>query len=142
MSVPRLPSWRPVALAGLTLLPLLWLAQAWLTPRTGPRFRNVRELKTWAEGHGLYCRSDWEDGRVTGGLAVSTRPLTWERAAGLCRAAAGQGAEWEGVIWAMNRGSALTALPAPPWHGECRAWGGILVTGDLRLLDHIEREGN
>ena len=137
------PRWRwPVVLAGLAVLPLLWLAPAWLGPRQGLRFSNVRELKTWAEGRGLYCQSDRRDGRVTAGLALATQPLTWEQVGGLCRGTAGQGAAWEGIIWAINRPAGLEGTPAPPWNGECRLWGGVLVTGDRRLLDRLEEEGN
>jgi hypothetical protein len=100
------------------------LARVWLGPRQGPRFSNVRELQAWAEGRGLHCRSDAEDGSVTGGVAVSTRPLTWEHVGRLCRAAPGKGPRWEGVIWAMNRARGVDTLPAPPWDGECRVWGG------------------
>jgi hypothetical protein len=141
MGVLNARGWRPVALATLAGLPLLWLALARLTPRQGLRFGNVRELKAWAEGRGLHCRSDWEDGRVTDGLAVSTRPLTWEQVGRLCRAAPGKGADWEGVLWAVNRASALEVVPTPPGDGECRVWGGILVTGDRHLLDRLEGEG-
>jgi hypothetical protein len=141
MSVPR-PRWQfRLVLVALAVPPLLLGAKAWLGPRPGPRFRDVRELAAWAEGRGLHCRSDWQDGRVTGGLAVSTRPLTWDQVGRLCRAAPGQGADWEGVVWALNRGSGLNALPGPPWDGECRVWGGILVTGDRHLLDRLEGEG-
>jgi hypothetical protein len=136
------PELRRVALAGLALLPVLWLAQTWLTPRQAPQFRNVQELKAWAESRGLYWQSDWEDGRVTGGLALSTRPLTWEQVGGLCRTAPGEGAEWKEIVWAMNRPSGLDGTTAAPWDGECRVWGGILVTGDRRLLDRLESEGN
>jgi hypothetical protein len=141
MNTPR-TRWWYVALAGLAGLPLLWFARAWVGPRQGLCFRNVGELKSWAEGRGLCCRSDWEDGRVTGGLAVSTRPLTWEQVGGLCRATTGQGAHWEGVIWAINWPPGSSRLPTPPWDGECRVWGGILVTGDRRLLDRLEGEGD
>jgi hypothetical protein len=140
MSTPRPWLKWQVALAGLSVL-LALLARAWLGPRQGPRFRNVRELRAWAERRGLHCRSDAQDGSVTGGVAVSTRPLTWEHVGRLCRAAPGKGARWEGVIWAMNRARGVDTLPTPPWDGECRVWGGILVTGDRRLLDRIEGEG-
>jgi hypothetical protein len=139
MSVPRPRLRSLLVLVALAVLPLLWLAQAWLGPPQGPRFRDVRELQAWAEGRGLHCRSDWQDGRVTAELALSTRPLTWEQVGRLCRAAPGQGPDWEGVIWAVNRSAALEDLPVPPWDGECRVWGGVLVTGDRRLLDRIER---
>jgi hypothetical protein len=139
MKLPRL-RWRAVALAGLAVWPLLVLAQAWLGPRQGLRFRDVRELQAWAEGRGLHCRSDREDGRVTTGLAVSTRPLTWERAGRLCQGAPGQGPGWEGVIWAINRPANLNALAGAPWDAESRVWGEVLATGDRRLLDRIEGE--
>ena len=92
MGVPRRRLWFLVVLVGLAVLPLLWLARAWLGPRQGPHFGNVQELKAWAEGRGLHCRSDWQDGRVTSGLAISTRPLTWEQVGRLCLAAPGRGA--------------------------------------------------
>jgi hypothetical protein len=142
MTVLRPRLWWPVALAGLCVLPLLWLAPAWLGPRPAPRFRNVQELKAWAEGRRLHCASDRRDGKVVAGVAVSTHPLTWEQVGGLCRAAAGQGARWEGVVWAINRSSSLDATPAPPWNGECRVWGDILVTGDRHLLDRLEAEAD
>jgi hypothetical protein len=139
MSVPRPRLWFPLGLVALAVPPLLLLSRAWLGPRQGLRFSDIRELKAWAEGRGLHCRSDWQDGRVTGGLALSTRPLTWEQVGRLCRAAPGQGPDWEGVIWAIDRSSALGALAGPPWNGECRVWGGVLVSGDSALLDRIER---
>ena len=139
MGVPRRRLWYLVVLVGLAGLPLLLLARAWLGPRQGLQFGNVQELKAWADSRGLHCRSDWEDGRVTGGLALSTRPLTYEQVGRLCRAAPGQRADWEGVIWAMNHSSALESMPAAPWDGECRVWGRVLVTGDPALLDRIER---
>jgi hypothetical protein len=136
---PRL--WWYVALAGLTVLPFLLLAQGRLGPRQALRFRNVQELQAWAEARGLYCRSDWEDGRGTDCLALSTHPLTWEQVGCLCPSALGKGADWEGVIWAMNPPSTLDAAPVQPWFSECRVWGRILVTGDRRLLDRLEGEG-
>jgi hypothetical protein len=135
---PRL--WWYVALAGVALLPLLLLTPARRSPRQGLQFRNVKELKAWAEGRGLYCRSDWEDGRVTDGLAISTRPLSWEQVGRLCRSAPGNGAAWEGILWAMAPPADRDGVPVPPWAGECRAWGGILVTGDRALLDRLEAE--
>jgi hypothetical protein len=141
MSLPRSRRGRCVLFAGLSVLPLLWLAQAWLGPRPGPRFRDVRELKAWAEGRGLHCRSDWEDGRVTSGLAISTRPLTWDQVGRLCLAAPGRGAGWEGVIWAINWPSGPGPARQLPWDGESRVWGQVLVTGDRGLLDRLEREG-
>jgi hypothetical protein len=142
MSIPRFRGWWQVALAGLAVVPLWLLGQAWLGPREGLRFRNVRELKAWAEGRGLHCRSDWEDGRVTSGLAVSTRPLTWEQVGRLCLATPGQGAGWEGVIWAVNWPCGPDPTRQPPWDGESRVWGKVLVTGDRGLLDRLEGEGN
>jgi hypothetical protein len=135
---PRL--WWYVALAGLSVLPLLLLAQARRSPQPDLQFRNVRELKAWAEGRGLYCRSDWEDGRVTDGLAISTHPLTWEQVGRLCRSMPGKGGDWEGVLWAMTPPSDREVIPVLPWAGECRVWGEILVTGDPALLDHLEGE--
>jgi hypothetical protein len=135
---PRL--WWYVALAGLALLPLLLFTQPRHRPRQGLQFASTQELKAWAEGRGLYCRSDWEDGRVTDGLAISTRPLTWEQVGRLCRSAPGKGAEWQGVIWAMAPPGDRDAVPVLPWDGECRAWGEILVTGDRAFLDRLEGE--
>jgi hypothetical protein len=140
MSLLRFRLWRPVALAGFLVLPLLVLTQTCLGPRQGPCFRNVEELKTWAEERGLYCQSDRRDGKVAAGLALSTRPLTWQQVGGLCRTTGGEGAAWEGIIWAINRTTGGDAAPVPPWNGECRVWGGILVTGDRHLLDRIEDE--
>jgi hypothetical protein len=141
MTMPSFRPWLPVALAGAGVLAILLLIHAWAGPRPGPRFRDVRDLKGWAERHGLYCRSDWQDGRVTAGLAVSTSPLTWERVSCLPRGDV-KAAPWQGVVWAINRTPALDGMPAPPLDGECRVWGGILVTGDPRLLDHIEGEAD
>jgi hypothetical protein len=135
---PRL--WWYVGLAGLALLPLLLMVQARRDRRQGPQFSDVQELKTWAEGRGLYCRSDWEDGRVTDGLAVSTHPLTWEQVGRLCRSRPGKGADWDGVLWAMAPPSDRDATPVLPWAGECRVWGKIFVTGDPALLDRLESE--
>jgi hypothetical protein len=70
MSVLRTRSWRPVAVAGLTVPPLLLLAQAWLNSQQGPQFGNVSDLQARAEGRGLYCRSDWQDGRVDKPLSL------------------------------------------------------------------------
>src|SRR5262249_14284532 len=105
----------------------------------GLRFRDVRELKAWAEGRGLHGRSDWQDGRVTGGLALSPRPLTWEQVGRLCRAAPGRGPAWEGGLWAGARSAAVGAVAGPPWHGACRVWGDVLVSGAPALLDRVER---
>ena len=118
----------------------LILAPAWLAAHTSPRFRNVRELKTWAEARGLHCRSDAKDGRVVRSLAVSTRPLSWGAVnrLGVLRLPGREGG-LAGIVWAVNRGTALDRLEAAPWDGECRAWGGVLVTGDPDLLDRIER---
>jgi hypothetical protein len=127
--------WRPLALGGLVVLPVLVLTQTCLGPRQGPCFRNVQELKTWAEERGLYCQSDRRDGKVAAKLALSTRPLTWQQVGGLLKQ---PGAHWDGVIWAINRTTGTDAAPVPPWNGECRVWGGILVTGDRHLLDRIE----
>jgi hypothetical protein len=130
--------WWAVTLAGLSVLQLL--ALAWFGPRRGLQFRDVQELKTWADVRGLHCRSDWKDGRVTDGLAVSVRPLTWEQVMRLFpKGAPGKGPNWEGVIWAINCSADLEALAEPPY-GECRVWGGILVSGDRRLLDRLESE--
>ena len=136
---PRL-GWQ-VVLVGLMVPPLLLLAKAWLGRRQGPRFANVWELKAWAETHGLYCRSDAKDGRVSRGLAVSTRALTWEEVAslGLVRRP-GHEAGLAGILWAVNRSSEVDSLRGPPWYGECRAWGGVLVTGDPDFLDRIEAD--
>src|SRR5215469_5581564 len=82
-----------LTLAGLTLLPFLWVALAWLGPRPSPQFRSVRDLKAWAERRGLYCCSDRKDGRVTAGLALSTRPLSWEQVSGIPKE---PGAHWDG----------------------------------------------
>jgi hypothetical protein len=141
MSVLR-PRWWYVGLAGLGVLPLLSLSHMHQGPRQGPRFCNVQELKAWAEGRGLYCRSDWQDGRVTDGLAVATHPLTWEQVAIPCRGAPGQGAEWEGMIWATSLPADWDVTPVPLWGGEYRVWGGICVTGDRCLLDRLEGQGN
>jgi hypothetical protein len=141
MGLPTLRlGWR-VALVGLAAPPLLLLAQASLGRRQGPRFGNVRELKAWAEARGLFCRSDRQDGRVGSGLAVSARPLTWLEVAGLGTVQRrGYEARWHGILWAINLGPGVRWLPAPPWDGECRAWGGVLVTGDPEFLDRIEAE--
>jgi hypothetical protein len=126
-----------VGLAGAaTLLLVLLLGRP--LPRGVPRFRDVRELQGWAEGHGLYCRSDREDGRVVGGLAISTRPLAWGEMVALCKRDRQCGTRWVGVVWALDRSPGLDEMPAPPWDGECRLWGGVLVTGDPALLDRIE----
>jgi hypothetical protein len=139
MKVPRPRLWFSVLFIGLAVLPLLWLGQTWFGPRQGPRFRDVRELAAWAADHGLHCCSDWRDGRVTTGLALSRHPLTWEQVGLLSRAIPGRGPEWEGIIWATNYSTALKGLTGPPWQGECRLWGDVLVTGDPVLLDRIER---
>jgi hypothetical protein len=139
MSILRPRSWLYVALVGLG--GLLLLAQAGRGPRPGPCFGNVQELKAWAEGCGLYYRSDWEDGRITDGLFVSTHPLEWERVGCLCRGAPGQSARWEGIIWATAPPGDWDTTPLSPWGADCHVWGGILVTGDRRLLDRIEAEG-
>jgi hypothetical protein len=129
----------PLVLAGLTLLPFVWVALAWLGPRPRPQFRSVWDLRDWAERRGLYCRSDWKDGRVTAGMALSTHPLSWEQVGGLHKK---PGAHWDGVVWAVNITWQVERLPGPPWQGACRRWGRILVTGDRRLLDRIECEGD
>jgi hypothetical protein len=140
MIMRRSPSWRYFAMAPLVLLPILLLGYEKLRPRHGPQFSNVQELKAWADHRELYCRSDWEDGRVTAGLAVSIHPLTWEQVGRLCVGRQKHGPQWEGIIWAINRQTDLDATPVAPWDGECRDWGVILVTGDRRLLDLIELE--
>jgi hypothetical protein len=140
MSVPRYPSWRYFAMAPLIVLPILLLGYEKLRSRPGPQFHNVQQLKAWAESREFYCRSDWEDGRVTSSLAVSIRPLTWEQVGRLCVGRHRQGPQWEGIIWAIDRQTNLDVAPVPPWDGECRDWGGIQVTGDPRLLDRIEHE--
>jgi hypothetical protein len=132
---PRL--WGYATLAGLAVL-LLLLALARQGAREGLRFRNVQELKVWAEGHGLYCRSDWEDGRVTDGVAIATHPLTWEQVGRLCRSMPGAGDEWDGVLWAMTLPGNRDVEPILPWGGDCRRWGEILVAGDPALLDRLE----
>jgi hypothetical protein len=129
--------WWPVALAGLILL-LLLLARSKLSSPQGLKFSNVQELKVWAEGRGFHCQSDREDGRMTTALAVSTHPLTWEQVGHLCRSTPGERDEWKEVIWAINLPSDWEAAPVLPWAGECRLWGGILVTGDRHLLDRLE----
>jgi hypothetical protein len=134
--------WRYLAFAGLALVPLLALAPMCFGPRQGVHFRDVRDLKAWAEDHDLNCRSDRKDGTVSAGLAISTRPLTWKQVGGLCRARPGQEIKWEGVIWAINRPAGMDAMPASPWQSHYRIWGGILVTGDRNLLDRMEAEGN
>jgi hypothetical protein len=96
MRVPTFRWWWAVALAGLSVLPLL-LAQARFGPRRGLQFRDVQELKTWAEDRGLHCRSDWKAGRVTYSLAVSVHPLTWEQVVRL-QALPRQGPHWEGHL--------------------------------------------
>jgi hypothetical protein len=101
-----------------------------------PCFRDIHELQDWAHRHGLYSGSDRRDGKVFHGVAVSTRPLSWLMVGGLRKAPA---PDWDGVIWAANRGRTLDDQPASPWEGECRVWGQILVTGDPRLLDRIEQ---
>ena len=131
-----------LAVAAVVAVPLLGLSLARPVAPGPPRFHNVRELKAWAEARGLYCRSDAKDGRVSHGLAVSTRPLTWEEVAslGLLRRP-GHEAGLAGILWAINRGREVDSLRGPPWYGECRAWGCILVTGDVKLLDRVEAEG-
>jgi len=111
---------------------LVLLLGPWFRPQPYPNFNNVQELVAWAKDHGLHYRSDWQDGRVTSGITLSTRQITWEQICLLCRAAPGQRPNWKGVIWAIDRGT----LTTPPW--ECRVWGKILVTGDPALLDRIE----
>jgi hypothetical protein len=129
----------PLTLAGLTLLPFLWVALAWVGPQPSPQFRSVRDLQAWAERRGLYCCSDRKDGRVTAGLALSTRPLSWEQVSGIAKE---PGAHWDGVVWAVDVTPQVEGMSEPPWQGECRRWGRILVTGDCRLLDRIESEEN
>jgi hypothetical protein len=129
--------WLPVA--GATAALLLALAVAWWGRRHAPAFRDVGELQARAECQGLYCRSDRQDGRVTTALAISTRPLTWEELGWLCPGVLAPRAAGSGVAWAVNRSADLDGMPAPPWDGECRVWGGVLVTGDPELLDRLER---
>jgi hypothetical protein len=71
---------------------------------------------------------------------VSTRPLTWQEVAHLCRLP-GRERGWDGLVWAINRDPTGFPVVQTPWEGECRIWGGILVTGDPRLLDWIEAAG-
>jgi hypothetical protein len=133
--IPR--RWLPVA--GTAVALLLVLALAWWGRQHAPAFRDVVELQARAEGQGLYCQSDRQDGRVTTALAISTRPLTWEELTRLCPGVLAPRAAGSGVAWAVNRTADLDGMPAPPWDGECRIWGGVLVTGDPELLDRIER---
>jgi hypothetical protein len=140
-SLRRFRSRHWVALA-VPVLALLLVDKGRFGALKGPCFRDVGELRTWAEGRALFCRSDQLDGEVTDGLAVSTRYLTWEEVGGLCRATPGRGCQWKGIIWAINLHSRLGVQTETPWHGECRVWGAILVTGDRDLLDRIERDLN
>jgi hypothetical protein len=126
-----------VACAGA--LALLLLPFTCFSPHALPQFRDVVELRTWAEGHGLHCRSDRKDGKVGGGLAVSTRPLKWEEVVPLTKGRQVLGPAWSQIVWAVNRTPGLASMPAPPWDGECRIWGDVVATGDPALLDLIER---
>jgi hypothetical protein len=137
MSLIRFRCWRSVGAASLLIVLLAVVERTWLRPQ-GRRFADVRELKTWAEARGLFCRSDRRDGEVREGLAVSTHAMTWEQAGGLCRATPGEGPDWKGVVWAINLYSKLGVKTGPPWNGECRVWGSIIVTGDRSLLDQLE----
>jgi hypothetical protein len=141
MKTPMLRGWWSLALAGAAAAALLALAAAWPGQRSALRFRDVRELRAWAERRGLHCRSDWQDGRVTATLALSAHPLSWEDVSRLCPGARGGGAGREETVWAVNCSPGLEELPVPPWNGECRAWGDVLVTGDPELLDRLERGG-
>lgn len=134
---------KATALAALTgAVACLGLLPFWYLGRTGAaQFRNVQELRGWARTHGLHCRSDRQDGTVTNALAVSTRPLDWEELVHLHKAPAEPGPQWSGIVWVLNRSANLDDMPAPPWAGPCRDWGGVVATGDPRLLDRIEREG-
>ena len=139
MIAKKVRTWSATAGACAGLVCLL-VAPAWLAPGRAPCFRDVQELRAWAEARGLHCQSDRQDGRIFNGMAVSTRPLTWLDAGGWARLQL-SGHEGAGLVWAINRGPNLDRLSGPPWYGECRAWGGILVTGDPRLLDRLEAEG-
>jgi hypothetical protein len=110
-------------------------------PGRSPAFRDVRELQGWAERRGLYCRSDRKDDKVVFTLAVATRPLTWEQVNSHALRPPGPAVDhaWQGVVWAINRPANAANMAAPPWFGECRAWGGVLVTGDRSFLDQLER---
>ena len=130
--------WLLGMVCSLALLVLVPLSR--LTPRGDAAFRNVAELQAWAEGHGLYCRTDREDGRMGGGLALATRPLGWVEVMMLPKGEPTLRPIWRGVVWAMNRSTGLDGMPAPPWEGECRVWGGVIATGDPALLDRIEKE--
>jgi hypothetical protein len=142
MSLASLRGWRSVVVAALLVLALLLLAKVWLCRARGPHFRDVGELRTWAETRGLFCRSDRRNGKVTEGLALSSHRMSWEQVAVLCRGRPGKGPEWKEVIWAINLYSRFGVQTDPPWHGECRIWGAVIVTGDRGLLDRIEREAN
>jgi hypothetical protein len=123
----------PAAFAGLTLMALVLFAKQ---HEQSPRFRDVLHLRAWAEDHGFQCQSDRCDGQVANGVAVSTRRLTWEEVGGLDRCV--RGPAWDGIAWAINISPTVQTLP---WYGECRVWGGVIVTGDPRLLDYIQRGG-
>jgi hypothetical protein len=139
--------WRVAVVAGATGAALLLaLTLDRVAAPAPPQFRDVCELKAWAEARGLCCQSDREDGRVQRTLVVSTRPLTWQQVAHMCRIRLpgrerGPERGWDGIVWAINRDPTGIRLVQPPWEGECRTWGGILVMGDPRLLDWIEAAG-
>jgi hypothetical protein len=117
---------------------LLVLAPPWFGPPPGPRFRDVAELRAWAEARGLYWRSDRPDNKVTFGLVVSTRPVGWEEANSIALFRPGKGRREvpEGTLWAVN---CAPSLRLPPGAGDWRVWGDVVVTGDPPFLDRIER---
>jgi hypothetical protein len=116
--------------AGITSFELAW------SPPSAPSFRDVGELQAWASGHGLHSGSDRRDGKVASGVALSPRPLSWQDVGRLHK---GAGRGWTGIVWAVNLTAGLRDTPQPPWDGECRVWGGVVVTGDPCLLDRIEQ---
>ena len=134
--------WRVAVVAGAAGAALLSLTLGRLAAPAPPQFRDVRALKAWAEARGLCCQSDRADGRVLQTLVVSTQPLTWLEVAHLgIRRLPGRERGWAGIVWAIDRDPTGVPLAQPPWEGECRVWGGILVTGDPRLLDWVEAAG-
>jgi hypothetical protein len=139
--------WRVAVVAGATGATLLLaLTLGRVAAPAPPQFRNVRALKAWAQARGLCWQSDREDGRVLRILVISTRPLTWMEVAHMCRIRLpgrerGPERGWDGIVWAIDRDPTGFPLAHPPWEGECRIWGDILVKGDPRLLDWIEAAG-
>ena len=69
---------------------------------------------------------------------VSDHPASLSELLSLTKRDCGMTSAWRGVIWAYGRTQECPLAPGSIG-GKWRIWGNVLVAGDERLMDEVER---